>query len=108
MRAWQLQEAKDQLSEVIETAQLRGTQMITSHGRPRAVLLSAADYSAMTSQRPDFKEWLLGGPKANLAPPDRSEERRVGKECVGTCRSRWWRAITRNKENYSALMPVRS
>src|SRR3546814_14797071 len=22
--------------------------------------------------------------------PDRSEERRVGKECVNTCRSRWW------------------
>src|SRR3546814_13136434 len=22
-------------------------------------------------------------------PPDRSEERRVGKECVSTCRSRW-------------------
>src|SRR3546814_14542158 len=22
--------------------------------------------------------------------PDRSEERRVGKECVSTCRSRWW------------------
>jgi prevent-host-death family protein len=70
MRAWQLQEAKDQLSEVIETAQVRGPQMITRHGRPRAVLLSAADYAAMTSQRPDFKEWLLGGPKANLASPD--------------------------------------
>src|SRR3546814_12510276 len=24
------------------------------------------------------------------ALPDRSEERRVGKECVSTCRSRWW------------------
>src|SRR3546814_19724991 len=23
------------------------------------------------------------------APPNRSEERRVGKECVSTCRSRW-------------------
>src|SRR3546814_20857450 len=23
-------------------------------------------------------------------PESRSEERRVGKECVGTCRSRWW------------------
>src|SRR3546814_10757148 len=26
---------------------------------------------------------------APVAPPDRSEERRVGKECVSTCRSRW-------------------
>src|SRR3546814_18895708 len=24
------------------------------------------------------------------SPRDRSEERRVGKECVSTCRSRWW------------------
>src|SRR3546814_16017618 len=30
---------------------------------------------------------------ALLAPgPDRSAERRVGKECVGRCRSRWWPA----------------
>src|SRR3546814_12082215 len=35
-------------------------------------------------------------PCAAAAPPiqarcvERSEERRVGKECVSTCRSRWW------------------
>src|SRR3546814_19919225 len=29
--------------------------------------------------------------KAQAAKPlQRSEERRVGKECVSTCRSRWW------------------
>src|SRR3546814_13283302 len=28
-------------------------------------------------------------PKAVRADPDRSEERRVGKACVRTCRSRW-------------------
>src|SRR3546814_14726301 len=26
---------------------------------------------------------------AQVVAPDRSEERRVGKECVSTCRSRW-------------------
>src|SRR3546814_11801695 len=30
----------------------------------------------------------LGGPQAGTRQP-RSEERRVGKECVRTCRSRW-------------------
>src|SRR3546814_15307616 len=25
-----------------------------------------------------------------IPPQSRSEERRVGKECVSTCRSRWW------------------
>src|SRR3546814_5842579 len=33
---------------------------------------------------------LLGTGQCGLAPrPVRSEERRVGKECVSTCRSRW-------------------
>src|SRR3546814_14975961 len=31
----------------------------------------------------------LGG-EINLVTPTRSEERRVGKECVSPCRSRWW------------------
>src|SRR3546814_17535500 len=30
-----------------------------------------------------------GGRVARMQPPIRSEERRVGKECVRTCRSRW-------------------
>src|SRR3546814_14464793 len=30
----------------------------------------------------------IAGP-SNAAPTTRSEERRVGKECVSTCRSRW-------------------
>src|SRR3546814_6557773 len=33
--------------------------------------------------RPMLKDWL------DTHLPDRSEERRVGKECVSTCRSRW-------------------
>src|SRR3546814_2405155 len=34
---------------------------------------------------------LLGGILGSIRQPDilRSEERRVGKECVSTCRSRW-------------------
>lgn len=67
MRAWQLQEAKNQLSEVIEIAQADGPQIITRHAQPRAVLLSFADYQAMTSHKPDFREWLLGGPKVDFA-----------------------------------------
>src|SRR3546814_21028672 len=40
--------------------------------------------------------WLLIGalllfiPWKRTKPRGRSEERRVGKECVSTCRSRWW------------------
>src|SRR3546814_2324046 len=39
-----------------------------------------------------FRSWALRGrPEAveHASPRLRSEERRVGKECVSTCRSRW-------------------
>src|SRR3546814_1328868 len=32
---------------------------------------------------------ILGTPTAVIHAPGRSEERRVGKECVSTCRTRW-------------------
>src|SRR3546814_17704592 len=34
-----------------------------------------------------------------VAHADRSEERRVGKECVSTCRSRWSQYTSKKKEN---------
>lgn len=63
MTQWQVQEAKTRLSEVMERARREGPQAITRHGRERAVLLSVEDYRALAAQRPDFKAYLLGGPK---------------------------------------------
>src|SRR3546814_1876951 len=34
-------------------------------------------------------DWFTGGQHIPFTNRDRSEERRVGKECVSTCRSRW-------------------
>src|SRR3546814_20698620 len=36
-------------------------------------------------------------------PADRSEERRVGKECVSTCRSRWSPSHHKKKPDHTAL-----
>src|SRR3546814_18464669 len=36
-----------------------------------------------------------------VIPAKRSEERRVGKECVSTCRSRWSPAHEKNKQYYT-------
>lgn len=48
---WQLQEAKNRLSQVVEQANTSGPQTITVRGRVRAVLLSADDYKRL--KRPD-------------------------------------------------------
>ncbi len=74
MATWQVQEAKTKLSEVIELAQTQGPQMITRHGTERAVLLSIEDYRALAAQKPDFKAHLLGGPKFDDFPIERSRD----------------------------------
>jgi antitoxin Phd len=65
MAAWQIQQAKAHLSELIERAQREGPQIITRHGAERAVVLSVEDYRAMATHKPDFKAYLLGGPKVD-------------------------------------------
>src|SRR3546814_6868349 len=38
---------------------------------------------------PEVKRGIVAGAGGMMRLPSRSEERRVGKECVSTCRSRW-------------------
>jgi antitoxin Phd len=63
MTTWQVQDAKTRLSEVIERARAEGPQMITKHGKECAVVLSIEDYRVLVAHRPDFKSYLLEGPK---------------------------------------------
>ncbi len=65
MSVWQVQQAKTRLSEVIERARTEGPQTITRHGAERAVVLSIEDYQALVAHKPDFKAYLLGGPKVD-------------------------------------------
>jgi prevent-host-death family protein len=65
MAVWQVQEAKTRLSELIEDANTKGPQIITRHGAERAVILSIHEYKALTAHKPDFKAYLLGGPKVD-------------------------------------------
>jgi prevent-host-death family protein len=65
MAHWQVQEAKTRLSEVIDDAQSKGPQVITRHGKERAVVLSIEDYRALAAHKTGLKEYLLGGPKVD-------------------------------------------
>jgi antitoxin Phd len=75
---WQVQEAKTRLSEVIEEANTKGPQIITRHGSERAVILSIAEYRALTAHKPDLRAYLLGGPKVDsfevMRDPDTGRE----------------------------------
>src|SRR3546814_15382985 len=57
------------------------------YGRRRGMPLWAIEAIAVSedSRWQDFPIWA----EVVVRAPTRSEERRVGKECVSTCRSRW-------------------
>src|SRR3546814_19784486 len=63
----------------------------THRGHVAGSRLEAFDQVAATAQ--PF------GAEAALATEERSEERRVGKECVSTCRSRWSPYHEKKKQN---------
>jgi prevent-host-death family protein len=60
--AWQLQEAKQKLSEVVDRALDEGPQVVTRHGEEVVVVVSMQEYRRLTKPRPDFKRFLLEGP----------------------------------------------
>ncbi|MBI3551351.1 MAG: type II toxin-antitoxin system Phd/YefM family antitoxin [Elusimicrobia bacterium] len=45
---WQLQTAKNKLSQVVESAMRKGPQTITLRGRPAAVLVSVEDFKRLS------------------------------------------------------------
>lgn len=48
---WQLQEAKNNLSQLIKQAAAGDAQVVTVHGHPTAVVVSAAEYARLTRRR---------------------------------------------------------
>jgi prevent-host-death family protein len=65
-RSWQLQEAKNRFSEVIEDALKEGPQVITRRGIETAVVLSYTDYRKMLLGRKKLSEFFRESPLADL------------------------------------------
>lgn len=63
---WTVAEAKARFSEVIDRAQREGAQMVTKHGTPTAVVLSAEEYERLRTAQRSFKEFLLSAPFEKL------------------------------------------
>ena len=60
--SWQMQDAKNRLSEVVKRARRDGPQTVTVRGERAAVVLSPEDYDALASKRPTLVDHLLAGP----------------------------------------------
>lgn len=62
MRAWQIQEAKAHLSELVREAEHGGPQAITWHGREVAVVLSKSEYERLTGTGQSLVEFMRSSP----------------------------------------------
>jgi prevent-host-death family protein len=60
--AWQLQEAKQRLSEVVRQALEDGPQVVTRHGKETVVVVSIEEFERLRRGQPDFKEFLRRAP----------------------------------------------
>ncbi|MEO7913694.1 MAG: type II toxin-antitoxin system Phd/YefM family antitoxin [Roseiflexaceae bacterium] len=63
-RVWQLQEAKNKLSQVVEEAINHGPQVITKRGIEAVIVLSYAEYRKITSQQKPLSVFFRESPLA--------------------------------------------
>ncbi len=61
-RTWQLQEAKNKFSEVVEEALKAGPQVITRRGVETVVVLSSAEYRKMLLSKKKLSEFFRESP----------------------------------------------
>src|SRR3546814_10461392 len=75
--------------DVLGQDRSHGTRLETAYGTAAAPPLASALLDAYVHQLFGAGVFHADPHPGNLFFFDRSEERRVGKECVSTCRSRW-------------------
>lgn len=51
MKSWPVQDAKNQLSQVIELARSEGPQIITRHGQPVVVVVAADEFKKLRAPK---------------------------------------------------------
>ena len=61
-RVWQLQEAKNKLSEVVEEAITHGPQVITKRGVEAVIVLSYAEYRTMLAKQSKLSTFFRESP----------------------------------------------
>ena len=57
--AWQVQEAKQRFSALVQEALDEGPQIVTRHGEAVVVVMAIDEYERLRGKRPVFNEFLL-------------------------------------------------
>jgi antitoxin Phd len=65
MTSWQLQEAKNKFSELIDRALAEGPQVVTRHGVEVAVVMPIAGYRKLTAPNQRLGDFLMASPLRN-------------------------------------------
>jgi len=63
---WQIQDAKNKLSEVIQLALSQGPQLITRHGEKTVVVVSYAEYEKLRKSQSKLSEFFRASPLADI------------------------------------------
>ena len=66
---WQLQEAKQQFSRVVELARTEGPQVVTKHGDAVVVVVDVQEFRRLRGEHGDFRDFLMGPPYATAELP---------------------------------------
>lgn len=66
MQSWQLQEAKNKFSKVVDDAMQVGPQLITRHGNEAVIVLSYAEYQKITAPQEKLSDFFRNSPLADI------------------------------------------
>ncbi len=76
MQSWQVQQAKQRFSELVQCALDDGPQLVTRNGKAAVVVLSIDEFDRLSHQRArrDFKDFLKSAPDFSLLELDRRQD----------------------------------
>jgi prevent-host-death family protein len=72
--SWQLQDAKQQFSRLVDRAREVGPQLVTRNGKEVVVVLAVEDYKRLRSDAGAFKRFLTEGPDFGPLEIERAQD----------------------------------
>lgn len=64
---WQLQEAKNKFSQLVEKAQYEGPQFVTRHGRETVVVISVEEYQKIVKPKSNLFNFIQSSPLSKVS-----------------------------------------